>query len=150
MSHRPHNHEPIHLPDGPMHFASKFGWRFGTPPQEVSALKGAIGSKDMDVTRPAEQQAQLEEGFCPKFGSSSKKLLQGSPALAQQRSSGRLLTIKQVAEFLQVPRSWVYGRTRARDHDRLPGMRLGKYWRFRESDVLAWLEERGHGNLSRL
>ncbi len=91
----------------------------------------------MDVTRPAEQQAELEERCRPKFGSSSKKLLQGSPTVTQQCSSGRLLTIKQVAELLQVPRSWVYGRTRARDHDRLPGVRLGKDWRFRESDVLA-------------
>jgi len=56
------------------------------------------------------------------------------------QGAGRLLTIKQVAELLQVPQSWVYGRTRARDRRRLPGMRIGKYWRFRESDILAWLE----------
>jgi excisionase family DNA binding protein len=56
------------------------------------------------------------------------------------QGAGRLLTIKQVAELLQVPQSWVYGRTRARDHSRLPRMRIGKYWRFRESDILAWLE----------
>jgi len=54
----------------------------------------------------------------------------------------RLLTVEQVAELLRVPRSWVYGRARARDRDRLPGMRLGKYWRFCEADVLAWLETR--------
>jgi excisionase family DNA binding protein len=52
----------------------------------------------------------------------------------------KLLTVEQVADLLHVPRSWVYGRTRARDRDRLPGLRLGKYWRFREADVLAWLE----------
>ena len=55
----------------------------------------------------------------------------------------RLLTVEQVADLLGVPRSWVYGRTRARDRARLPGLRLGKYWRFRESEVRALLEGEG-------
>ena len=57
-----------------------------------------------------------------------------------------LLTVQEVAELLQVPVSWVYERTRKRSLDRIPGFRLGKYWRFRESDVIAWLErQRGGG-----
>ena len=66
----------------------------------------------------------------------------GTVAEALNESVGRtrLLTVEQVAHLLRVPRSWVYGRARARDRDRLPGMRLGKYWRFREADVLSWLE----------
>ena len=56
-----------------------------------------------------------------------------------------LLTVKEVAELLQVPVSWVYERTRKRSLDRIPGFRLGKYWRFRESDVLAWLERQRSG-----
>jgi len=52
----------------------------------------------------------------------------------------QLCTIEEIAELLNVPVSWVYGRTRSRTVDRLPGFRLGKYWRFRKSDVLAWLE----------
>jgi excisionase family DNA binding protein len=51
-----------------------------------------------------------------------------------------LLTIKEVAELLRVPISWVYGRTRKRALDRLPGYRLGKYWRFSENEVLAWVK----------
>src|SRR5215469_4963036 len=51
-----------------------------------------------------------------------------------------LLTVHEVAELLQVPVSWVYGRTRRRSTERLPGYRLGKYWRFREVDVLSWLD----------
>jgi excisionase family DNA binding protein len=50
-----------------------------------------------------------------------------------------LLTVHEVAEILKVPPSWVYGRTRERSKDRIPGFRLGKYWRFAEADVLAWL-----------
>jgi len=51
-----------------------------------------------------------------------------------------LLTVQQVAELLQVPVSWVYGRVRDRSLEGLPSYRLGKYWRFREADVLAWIE----------
>jgi excisionase family DNA binding protein len=50
-----------------------------------------------------------------------------------------LLTIVEIAQLLQVPRSWVYSRTRRRSADRIPGFRLGKYWRFREDEVLAWV-----------
>jgi excisionase family DNA binding protein len=60
-----------------------------------------------------------------------------------------LLTVEEVAELLRVPRSWVYERTRKRAFDRIPGFRLGKYWRFRRADVLAWLDRQrsgGRGN----
>ena len=51
-----------------------------------------------------------------------------------------LLTIEDVAKLLRVPISWVYEHTRRRASDRIPGFRLGKYWRFREVDVLTWIE----------
>jgi excisionase family DNA binding protein len=69
-----------------------------------------------------------------------QQIAHGTVAHNESVASTRLLTVEQVADLLRVPRSWVYGRARARDRDRLPGMRLGKYWRFRETDVLAWLE----------
>jgi excisionase family DNA binding protein len=55
------------------------------------------------------------------------------------REEGQLLTVQEVAELLRVPVSWVYGRTRKRSSERLPGYRLGKYWRFRANEVLAWV-----------
>jgi len=64
---------------------------------------------------------------------------------SQFRPSLQLLTIEEVAELLNVPVSWVYGKTRRRSIDRIPGFRLGKYWRFRESDVLAWIERQRVG-----
>jgi excisionase family DNA binding protein len=65
------------------------------------------------------------------------KLAMISPPPAGQAS---LLTVEEVAELLKVPVSWVYDRTRSRGMNRIPGFRLGKYWRFQESEVLAWLE----------
>jgi excisionase family DNA binding protein len=60
-----------------------------------------------------------------------------------------LLTVKDVAELLRVPVSWVYDRTRKRSMDRLPGIRLGKYWRFRQGEVIAWVEaQREHSHES--
>jgi excisionase family DNA binding protein len=57
-----------------------------------------------------------------------------------------MLTVEEVAELLHVPRSWVYEHTRQRSNDRIPAFRLGKYWRFRESDVLAWIERQRVGS----
>ena len=54
--------------------------------------------------------------------------------------SGRLLTVQEVADLLQVAPSWVYGRTRRRGAEQLPHIKLGKYLRFEEDAVLAWLE----------
>jgi excisionase family DNA binding protein len=61
-------------------------------------------------------------------------------------SAPSLLTVEEVAALLKVPPSWVYDRTRLRTKERIPGFRLGKYWRFREVDVLAWLEKQRGSN----
>ena len=65
---------------------------------------------------------------------------QGAATGGERMDESRLLTVAEVAELLRVPISWVYGRTRERFTERLPGYRLGKYWRFSEADVLAWIE----------
>jgi len=49
------------------------------------------------------------------------------------QSKCELLTVQQVAELLQVPVSWVYGRLRKRSLEKLPRYRLGKYWRFNQT-----------------
>ena len=58
----------------------------------------------------------------------------------------QLLTVQEVADLLRVPVSWVYGRTRKRSAERLPGIRLGKYWRFRERDIHVWVESQRGGH----
>lgn len=50
----------------------------------------------------------------------------------------RLLTAKEVAALLSVPPSWVLDHARART---IPHVRLGRYVRFDEADVRAWLNE---------
>ena len=57
------------------------------------------------------------------------------------QSKCELMTVQQVAELLQVPASWVYGRLRKRWLEKLSGYCLGKYWRFDKEEVLAWLAQ---------
>lgn len=63
----------------------------------------------------------------------------------ERRDEYQLLTIQEVAELLRVPVSWVYERVRKRSLGRLPAYRLGKYWRFREADIHAWIERQRTG-----
>lgn len=57
------------------------------------------------------------------------------------RKAAQLLTVQEVADLLRVPVSWVYGHTRKRSRERIPGYRVGKYWRFSADEVMSWLRE---------
>jgi excisionase family DNA binding protein len=54
----------------------------------------------------------------------------------------RLLIAKEVAERLAVPETWVREATR---DGRLPHLALGRYRRYRWSEIEAWLEEQRSG-----
>ena len=53
----------------------------------------------------------------------------------------KLITSTELAEELKAPLSWVYSRTRQRGPESIPMIRVGKYCRFRLSEVLKWLEQ---------
>ena len=53
-------------------------------------------------------------------------------------ADGCLLTVDEVAAILRVPRSWVYSHL-----SQLPVIRLGRYVRFKRSEVERFLENRG-------
>ena len=106
---------------------------------DTAQTNQALRSYHMDRAKPAIEQMYLH-GTVPPEPAASGIGFSRANLSAPQRHTGRLLTINQVAELLQVPRSWVYSQTRVRNRNRLPGLRLGKYWRFREAEVLAWLE----------
>jgi len=55
-------------------------------------------------------------------------------------ASHELLTVSDVATFLQVSKSWVYERTRRRGAERLPHLKVGKYLRFRWNEIERYLE----------
>ncbi len=51
-----------------------------------------------------------------------------------------LLTVDEMAETLKVPKSWLYSRTRQTGPGAIPRVKVGKYIRFVESDVMEWLK----------
>ena len=55
-----------------------------------------------------------------------------------QKSS--LVDIDGLAEYLNVPKSWVYEKTRNKSKGSIPRVQAGKYVRFNIPDVLEWLE----------
>ena len=54
----------------------------------------------------------------------------------------QLLTLNELAKELKTPPSWVYSRTRQTGPDSIPMIRVGKYCRFRLTEVLNWLERK--------
>ncbi len=53
-----------------------------------------------------------------------------------------LLTPEEAAEILRVKVSWLYQHTRRRTQDRIPFVKIGRYLRFREQDLVAYIESR--------
>jgi PTS system nitrogen regulatory IIA component len=53
-------------------------------------------------------------------------------------TTGDILTIRQLAEYLMVSEKTVY---RMLDRHQLPAMRVGAQWRFRRQDIDAWVAE---------
>lgn len=51
----------------------------------------------------------------------------------------KLLTVGELAEFLRVPKSWVYDRTY---RDKIPHIKLGKLLRFDLEKIEEWLKEK--------
>ena len=56
-------------------------------------------------------------------------------------AQSRLLTVADLAGMLKVPVSWVYEHVRLRGKERIPHFKLGKYLRFQEAEVRAWLRD---------
>lgn len=47
-----------------------------------------------------------------------------------------LLTAEELAEILRVPKSWIYSH-----QDQLPTVRLGRYVRFKRSEIESFLDQ---------
>jgi excisionase family DNA binding protein len=100
-----------------------------------------IHAKEQDYsTRSSPPEDKSQEIY-------SESQLHAAPqrAATGERDGNRLLTVGEVAELLHVHVSWVYGRMRKRSKERLPGYRLGKYWRFRAEEVLRWVQDHHEG-----
>ncbi len=64
-------------------------------------------------------------------------LMASQPVSNTVRRDAILLDAGEVADILRVPRSWVYSHL-----GELPTIRLGRYVRFRRSEIERFLEQR--------
>jgi len=53
-----------------------------------------------------------------------------------------LLSVDELAESLNVKKSWVYSRSRETGPDAMPKIKVGKYCRFELDKVIGWLKAR--------
>lgn len=124
---------------------TQFGVRENTasPRQHASRLSVESHSNAICVEEesPETQQPSSRNG-CPASGFENPVHAASLHAATggEKRDEPLFLTVHEVAELLQVPVSWVYGRVRKRSTEQLPGYRVGKYWRFREEEILAWVK----------
>ena len=51
-----------------------------------------------------------------------------------------LLLVNELAESLNVPKSWIYSRSRQKGPSAMPKIKVGKYVRFELDKVLDWLK----------
>jgi excisionase family DNA binding protein len=58
----------------------------------------------------------------------------------------QLMSIRDVADFLKLNQTTIYAWAQ---QGILPGYKLGRTWRFRPSDIEAWLEERRNAEASK-
>jgi len=56
----------------------------------------------------------------------------------------KLLTADQIAEILNVPKSWIYERTR-QGQGAIPFIRLGSYVRFNQEEVINFFKNKKDG-----
>ncbi len=111
-------------------------------------MRENTASSRRHVSRPMESMSERLQAasYEAEDHSESNAFRRKHDGATVARDDEKLLTIQQVADLLHVPVSWVYGRTRRRSIGRLPGIRLGKYWRFREEEIRAWVESQRGGH----
>lgn len=52
-------------------------------------------------------------------------------------SSGSVLTIDELADYLRIPKSTLY---KLAQEGKVPGQKVGRHWRFRKEAIDRWLE----------
>lgn len=128
----------------------QFDLRKNPDSSRVHGLRLAMGSSVEEQRRgPGSAQAEVQPPCEPRIVESFQLPLSDRANEAtevERRGSTSLLTVEEVASLLHVPVSWVYGRMRKRSLERLPAYRLGKYWRFREDEIHAWVKRQSRGH----
>ena len=62
--------------------------------------------------------------------------------LESEARQDEFLNIEELSQFLGVPKSWIYERTRRGE---IPHTKLGKYLRFNTQEIREWLKKYQRG-----
>lgn len=108
--------------------ATQFGVRENTASPRQHASRLAVSSSLSQKQRVSVASVKDENGET-----------QYDATAGEERDDNQLLTVRDVAELLQVPVSWVYKHAAPRCPNPLPFIKLGKYLRFRSTDIMAFL-----------
>lgn len=60
-----------------------------------------------------------------------------------QNTAAVFITPEDVAQLLGVSLGWVYSKSRSRQRNPLPALRIGRYLRFERDAVVAWARSCG-------
>lgn len=122
-----------------------------TSPSRNRSENGSI--KSDSPTQNVAHTRQDDAGLAAWVGSRSESNLK-APTTAGGRDEsgvrkaaapGDIMTRAEVAVLLRCSEPHVVALV---EREALPGFRLGRPWRFRRSEVLAWCERRAHGRRS--
>ena len=120
----------------PMHRRLQFGMRENPASSRRHGSRVAVDEKN----QAPPMLSHGDDHPCARSDVSAHAVLHQAATGGERAYDSPLMTIHEVAELLQVPSSWVYEHTRLRCANRIPGIRLGKYWRFQRADVIRWLD----------
>jgi len=67
----------------------------------------------------------------------------GNNTMDTANSQIRLITPEELADWLKVPLSWIYDRTRKSGPERLPYYKIGRYLRFSIPEIEDYLRIKG-------
>jgi excisionase family DNA binding protein len=122
------------------------------PPSQLGARESrrptqqrASGSAGPSITDSSARGSPIPQGGVSSsrvsLTTSSDKAVHTTATEARGEKDNHLLTVREVAELLRVPVSWVYERTRRKGDGQLPHLKIGKYLRFEESSVTEFIRE---------
>jgi predicted DNA-binding transcriptional regulator AlpA len=123
---------------------TQFGVREKTASPRQHASRFAVSSSLSQKQRVSVASVKDENGAPPtclavEAPDKCRGETQHDATGGEKRDESHLLTVRDVAELLQVPVSWVYKHAGPQCPNPLPCMKLGKYLRFRSTDIMAFL-----------
>ena len=109
-------------------------------PQDIMAANEMAGERDIEKQRQDSQSAAGDVGVDNAPGPRRESAVMRK---ASVDARGEIMTRSEVAQLLRCSEPHVVALI---EREGLPAFRLGKLWRFRRSEVLAWCQRRENGS----